>query len=284
MLVREHIIDDNYYVQLLNENLITEEFNLDRIKEIVSNIADKPAAISRFIRKFNESRNFSARKYIVSVLIILFLTNFASKNNRWKKTNINVDKISKELIKEPTLTYEKVKNATLKIPYYIKPEIAHISDTAKLMIKEHETLQLKAYINYYIDEKGKKRSDGMITIGYGHAEPQKTSKLKEGQKITKERAEQLFNQDIKMTEDGVRRILLEWKAKGLDVKITQGMFDAMVSMAYNIGITRFRQTEFIQLLKAEKYKAAAERIKSTYIKNFSGLIPRREREYGLFTT
>ena len=60
------------------------------------------------------------------------------------------------------------------------------SKAAINLIKKHEGLSLKAY----------KIGDGMITIGYGHAEPEKNSKFKVGDKITKHQAEELFLHDL----------------------------------------------------------------------------------------
>ena len=64
------------------------------------------------------------------------------------------------------------------------------NEFARGMVKEHEGLRLDAY----------KDSKGFLTVGYGHlidkGSPKDIQKLQEGQSITKERAEALFDQDF----------------------------------------------------------------------------------------
>jgi lysozyme len=98
-----------------------------------------------------------------------------------------------------------------------------------------------------------------------------------------EEAEKLFKNDLKRKEEGVRRMLLQWEEDGYNVDITQSMFDAMVSMAFNMGVSGLRTTDFIQYLKQKDYEVAAELIKSTRVNSkFPGLINRREDEHNLF--
>ena len=143
--------------------------------------------------------------------------------------------------------------------------------------------------------------DGAYTIGYGHAvfrDPSrgdnggkydflpKYNKITPGKtKITPEQAEILLRDDIKTAADGLDRLLDEWKAKGINPEITQPMYDAMVSMIYNMGIDNFRQSEFIQLVKKNEFKSASEVIKNTsnqMFKKYPGLITRRSKESELF--
>ena len=155
----------------------------------------------------------------------------------------------------------------------INIQTAKTSEEARNLIKEHEKLRLTAY----------SIGDGKITIGWGHAEQANISKYKIGQKISEKRAEILFENDIKKKENDVKRIFLQWQEKGKHIKITQGMFDAMVSMAYNMGTSRLRQTNFIQHLENNNHIQAAKLIKISGIsKKYPGLISRREKEYELF--
>jgi GH24 family phage-related lysozyme (muramidase) len=302
-LVKEHINDDNFYFELLNESL-NEELNIDSIKQIISKISDKAAAISRLIKKFNESRNMHARKYIASILIVMFLINFVGKNNRWSSTASDiphveysrVEKLALKLMKQDNITLEKIKTEVLPLAKKTKPELikanfitlssAHASDSAKNFIKHHEKLNLEAY----------SIGDGMITIGYGHAYPEKKSKYKVGNKITKEKAEELFAIDIQEAEDGVKDIIKKWKNPKREAQLTQGMFDAMVSMAYNMGNVGLKNTDFMNYIKDGKFKTAAEKIKTTKIKStinkngenvlveMPGLKIRRLAEYKLFAS
>lgn len=143
--------------------------------------------------------------------------------------------------------------------------------------------------------------DGAYTIGYGHAvfaDPNrgdnggkydflpKYNKIIPGKtSITPEQAELLLKDDIKIASDGLDRLLGEWKSKGINPKITQPMYDAMVSMIYNMGIENFRLSNFIQLVKRNKFNDAAEEIKSTsehMFNKYPGLETRRAREYEMF--
>ena len=81
----------------------------------------------------------------------------------------------------------------------------------------------------------------------------------------------------------MNRILDSWEEQGIKVEITQGMYDAMVSMIFNMGIGNFRTSEFIQLVKQGRYDEAKEKIKTTNV-TYPGHKPRREKESNIFST
>ena len=140
-------------------------------------------------------------------------------------------------------------------------------------IRQEEKLKLRAY-----DLK-----DGYITIGYGHAEPVKTSKFRVGDKISKEDANKLLIKDINTAAKGVKRMFEQWKKQGIDIKITQNQYDVLVSIAFNMGIGGLRNSDFIQHLKNNDLESAAELIKTTGISDkFRGLEIRRQKEYEKF--
>lgn len=137
--------------------------------------------------------------------------------------------------------------------------------------------------------------DGAYTIGYGHAifdgenegydflpnynkiKPNKTS-------ITKKQAEILLKDDIKIAEGVVNKILNDWEKEGIKPKITQGMYDAMVSMAYNMGVG-IRTSDFIQFVKRGDLEGAKKEILNTsshLFDDYPGLKNRREKEYKMF--
>lgn len=126
-----------------------------------------------------------------------------------------------------------------------------------------------------------KIGDGMITVGWGHAEKVADSKFRVGEEITPAQAEQLLNQDILEAKGGVDRILNKWENDRVRVEIDQGMYDAMVSMVFNMGIGNFRKSEFIQLVKNGELEAAKEKILTTNV-NYPGHVPRREKESQMF--
>ncbi len=126
-----------------------------------------------------------------------------------------------------------------------------------------------------------KLGDGMLTVGWGHAERIGHSQFSPGQTITQEKAEELLKSDIVEAERGLNIILDDWKKDSINVKITQPMYDAMVSMIFNMGIGNFRKTDFIQLVKQGRYEEARERILTTNV-SYPGHIPRRQKESEMF--
>ncbi len=114
---------------------------------------------------------------------------------------------------------------------------------------------------------------GVWTIGYGH-----TRTAKPGQMISHEEAERLLREDISRFEEGVRAYVR--------VPLSQGQFDALVSFAYNIGNEAFRKSTLVRLLNEGKYQTAAlqlHRWVNAGGKKLTGLVQRRNDEYGLFT-
>ena len=131
--------------------------------------------------------------------------------------------------------------------------------------------------------KAYKIGDGKITVGWGHAEPVGRSKFKVGQEITPGEASELLKMDLTTASDGVRRIFKEWEEKGIDVKINQDMFDALVSICFNTGIGGLRKSDMIQHIKSGDYEEAGEKIKTLSVsKKFPGLANRREKESKMF--
>jgi lysozyme len=152
------------------------------------------------------------------------------------------------------------------------------------------SIELKNFLKYEegsIKHKGEpvlkayKLGDGMITVGWGHAEKISKSKFKKGQIITKETAEELLNNDIKDAEKYLNNILNNWKEQGIQYDINQGMYDVMVSLIFNMGIGNFKKSEFIQLVKNGQYDLAKEKILTTNV-TWPGHKPRREKESEMF--
>ena len=133
--------------------------------------------------------------------------------------------------------------------------------------------------------KAYKLGDGMITVGWGHAQKIKQSKFRVGQHITREMAEKLLHKDVEVASDGVRRMFQDWKDEGVDIKITQDQFNALVSMALNMGVSGLRNSHVVDAIKSGNLKKAGETIKTTSVsKKFGGLEKRREKESEMFMT
>lgn len=139
--------------------------------------------------------------------------------------------------------------------------------------------------------------DGAYTIGYGHAIfrgekegykflPNYNKIIPGRTKITKDQAEILLKDDISDSEEIINKILDKWEKEGIEVKVNQGMYNAMVSMAYNMG-PGIINSDFIKTLKSGNTYLASEQIlktSSNMFKKFPGLETRRMREYKMFTS
>jgi GH24 family phage-related lysozyme (muramidase) len=137
--------------------------------------------------------------------------------------------------------------------------------------------------------------DGAYTIGYGHAifkgenegydflpdyndiKPNRTE-------ITKDQAETLLKDDIKESERIINDMLNDWEKEGIKPNLTQGMYDALVSLAYNMG-PNVKNKKFIEAVKKGDFKEARRLIlntSSSLFDEFPGLKTRREKEAKMF--
>lgn len=139
----------------------------------------------------------------------------------------------------------------------------NISQKGIDLIKEFEGLRLEAY----------RCPAGIPTIGYGT-----TKGVEMGIKITKDEAERLLKKDIEQFENGV--------LSRLRVKVNQNQFDALVSLAYNIGLGNFGKSNLLRLLNGGQPigNIAKEFLKWNKAggKILKGLINRRDAEMKLF--
>lgn len=110
------------------------------------------------------------------------------------------------------------------------------------------------------------------TIGYGH-----TKTARPGMTITKDEARKLFQQDLAEFEAVVRAMVR--------VPLNQGQFDALVSFTFNVGAEAFRKSSLLKILNQGRYRAASmefHRWVKVGEKTLSGLVRRRNDEYGMF--
>jgi len=141
------------------------------------------------------------------------------------------------------------------------------------IIEEFEGLRLDAY----------HCSAGVCTIGWGHTGPD----VKMGQRITKERADELLRQDIAETE-GIMRELIR-------VPLTQNQHDALVSFVFNIKPRDFEKSAALALLNSGRFDLIPAQLRRwvnvTIIDPKTGkkikvvqkgLVRRREAEVALF--
>ena len=133
------------------------------------------------------------------------------------------------------------------------------------LICSFEGLRLKAYDD----------GVGVWTIGYGTTVIDGT-KVKKGDTCTLEQARSYMANDLKKFESAVNQV---------KVPLNQNQYDALVSLAYNIGVGAFLSSTLFKKLNAKDYKGAAEqfdRWNRAGGKVMRGLTNRRAKERKLF--
>ncbi|MGF1542867.1 MAG: lysozyme [Pleurocapsa sp.] len=113
---------------------------------------------------------------------------------------------------------------------------------------------------------------GVPTIGYGH-----TKRVKMGDTITHQKAEELLFEDVAIFANAVNRLV--------SVPLSQNQFDALTSFTYNLGIGAFGKSSLLLALNKKQYTVAASWF-SRYVyagkTRLPGLVRRREEEKRLF--
>jgi GH24 family phage-related lysozyme (muramidase) len=253
--------------------------HLRTYEEYKENLLLEKLDIKNLFNKFKKSKNKQIAKMIVIGLLGIY--SFTQANNFIKNQELDVDSINlltDELKKIDSLKNDKIKSIALQdsLEMYKKPTTMVLSQDGwdQIRMEEGSSKQkgepvLTAY----------KLGDNMITIGYGHAEPIRSSKYKVGDKITKEKANELLIKDVNDAASGVKRMFAQWEEEGIDIRLTQAQYDVLVSLAFNKGIGAFRKSAFIQSLKKGDYVETAEKIKAEGdTTKFAGVKSRRVRE------
>ena len=121
----------------------------------------------------------------------------------------------------------------------IKPAFK-LSDAGLDFIKSYETLSLKAYKAV--------KTESNLTIGFGHY----SSDIKAGDTITEAQALELLRQDVKTAEKGVNKA-----TKPVRKLLEQHHFDALVSLAFNIGLGNFNKSTLLKKLLQKDFDGAS---------------------------
>lgn len=138
----------------------------------------------------------------------------------------------------------------------------NLSQNGIELLKAHEGYSSKAYLC----------PAGVWTIGYGH-----TGQVKDGDRCTREQAEEWLRQDVHVAEEDVNSLVR--------AKLSQNQFDALVSFVYNVGHGSFASSTLLRLLNEGRYDlAAAQFPRWVYAggKQLNGLVARRTDERELF--
>ena len=276
-----------------NKNIEESEYYLDRLVSRLSLLTEDGKTEPDMEWDFTKGELDKSKRWVKTKEDVKkYLTLLFDKMKRIpKKVKINILKyvlasfVGILTVSELTKTVEEVSDGKILLnkptEKIIEPEVVKVekirkpSDSLIEFLKDEEGYS----------DKGYDIGDGKITIGWGHAEDVGDSQYEVGQKISKQEAEKLLRQDVKVASDALNRILNKWESEGIKVDINQDMYDAMTSMAYNMGIGSFRMSDFIQLVKRGKMDKAKEKIKSTSSQMFNkypGLKKRRKKESEMF--
>lgn len=137
------------------------------------------------------------------------------------------------------------------------------SAAGRAAITRREGNVLKAY----------KDSVGILTIGVGHTSMAGPPKVTAGLKITAEESDEILSRDLAKFEAAVE--------KAVKVPVSQNEFDALVSLAFNIGGGAFAKSTLVRKLNAGDRKGAADAFMSWNKaggKTLKGLTTRRQDE------
>lgn len=144
------------------------------------------------------------------------------------------------------------------------------------LIENHETIQFKVYDDGL----------GILTGGIGHKilpldkNPQGV-RWKEGDRVSSEQVQKWLSEDVSEAEEAVNKLVV--------TQLSQKGFDALVSFAFNIGVSAFKNSTLLRLLNLGQIEDAAEQFQRWKFGTrngkkvvLAGLIKRRQEEKELF--
>ena len=147
------------------------------------------------------------------------------------------------------------------------PETMSTSDKGVDLICEFEGKRLTAYDD----------GVGVWTIGFGTIKYPNGVRVKKGDTCTLDQAKEYMRHDLIEFEYTVN--------SSVKVPLNQNQFDALVSLAYNIGSNAFKSSTLVKKLNTGDYQGAADQF-NVWInaggKRMQGLVNRRDKEKLLF--
>ena len=147
------------------------------------------------------------------------------------------------------------------------PESMSVSNKGVDLICEFEGKRLVAYDD----------GVGVWTIGFGTIKYPNGVRVKKGDTCTLDQAKEYMRHDLIEFEHTVN--------SSVKVPLNQNQFDALVSLAYNIGSSAFKSSALVKKLNTGDYQGAADQF-NVWInaggKRMQGLVNRRDREKLLF--
>ena len=144
---------------------------------------------------------------------------------------------------------------------HIEEDIMAIAESTLSFITKEEGFRNKAY----------KDSKGLLTIGVGHLiKPSETHLV--SATLSDQEVKELLKSDLKWCSEAVE--------SSVKVPLTQGQYDALYSLCFNIGETNFKKSTVVKKINANDLKGAADAIEMW--NKPAVLIPRRKREKAMF--
>ncbi len=286
--INEASWDDNVYIPRIEQEIkddLEQLVGLDGLKAVGNIVNDKVKkyindALDK-INKLSDNKKLLLFKVLMSSFFAFCtLPQMISTIHTWATKNNVPTEIVQQFDTEINSIYKNnnttnTSNVETTVDKYNAP--TEYSDALVDFIKAEEGCELTAY----------NIGDGKITVGYGHAEDIGTG-MKDGTVITQQQADDFLIQDLKEAQDGLDNIFNEWKSEGIKIKITQGQYDAMISMIFNSGIGHFRESNFIQELKNNNMDKAQEEINNLnnedFYAKYPGVKTRRALETAIFAS
>lgn len=156
----------------------------------------------------------------------------------------------------------------ISILYRMTKNMDKYSGTMSDLIKKFEGYKDKAYQDV----------KGIWTIGFGLTRYPNGVAVQPGDTITREQGEQYFQHTLQKFAQGVE--------DSIKTKVNNNQFAALVSLAYNIGLTAFKNSTLLKLVNdnPNNPEIKKEFMKWVYSggKKVKGLITRRETESKLY--
>ncbi|MWC17508.1 glycoside hydrolase family protein [Acinetobacter johnsonii] len=143
----------------------------------------------------------------------------------------------------------------------------YVSPSGVDLICNFEGLRLKAYDD----------GVGVWTIGFGTTKYPNGIRVKKGDTCTLDQAKAYMQNDLKSFEQTVNNTV--------KVPLNQNQFDALVSLAYNIGTNAFSKSTLVKKLNSNDIRGAADQFDlwvNAGGERMQGLVNRRTVEKALF--
>jgi lysozyme len=145
-----------------------------------------------------------------------------------------------------------------------------VSQVGIKLIQTFESCRLQAYQD----------SKAIWTIGWGNTQYENGIRVKKGDVLTQQRADELFATILLSFEYGVN--------KRVGASVTQGMFDALVSFSYNLGLGNLDKSTLLKKVNANPLDATIRTEFMKWVNKGSsfekGLTRRRKAEADLYFT